>query len=1325
MAGGTRAVEESPQMKWCTYSSLRVARLGAALVLFTFCIAANSEVRLPNGEYTTTVEDLKVKVLGGYVTIARSWTNGRWYINPDWASLKFTFDSLDGSVKGIERAGTIYERASAGLYLYKVDQPFYIQQTAEGLRWYDTKGNWITYNANGNITAYGDRDNVQVSFTLDANGHPTQVLDNFGQPVLSLQYVANQLTGITDRTGRQVQYQYTGSNLTQVIDVLGNASIYGYDANGQLTSLTDQEAHTTAIVYAQSTKAGGVGISGVRTADSASATSVGSTGPTPREYKIARVFTVTDPEGNATTYLYDYDRIAQFFTVTQKFPGGRTVIGIYDALGRLRQQTVGTRTVMTMTRDGDRTEMIADERGLVTTTVFDGAWNPIKVTYPDGTSVSATYDSVYSNVLTRTDEAGTQTSYQYDAKGNLIQMTEAVGLPEQRGTTYTYDQFGQRLTMTRKGTTSSEDATTTYSNDSYGNIATVTDAIANLSVYTFDVMGNVLSRKDPRGNTWTRTYNNKGWLTSQIDPLAHGITGTYDKVGNRTKVTDALNNSTTLAYNKNDWLISVTDPLNGVSQIQYDAEGRKIKDIDPNNVTMSYGYDGDGRLSTRTDGNGNVTTTVYGDNSNALNGLVAAVIYPTFTELHKYDARNRLTQTIQVLDQSTSYVTSTGYDGRGNIANRTDALNRATQLAFDALNRQIRITDAIGGLTQYAYDVRDNLTTVTDANGSATRYTYDKADRKTSEIRPLGEATLYGYDGNGNLTTRTNAKGEQRRFSYDSANRRTQEQQFALTGNVLNTTPSRTIVFGYDARNLLGSYDDATTNATYGYDAKGQKTQETLNFGPFSKTIQYGYQANGKKASFTYPDNTSIQYTYDGNNQLKTIVTPQGSIAYNTYRWTAPTQVSMPGVAKLMSYDALLRPAEIKAQAIGTGTITNPLGNVLLDYRYSYDAMSNILQRQTQDGAYGYGYDNLDRLTAATPPPAMQASVGNPNGLPLEAYTYDGVHNRLTSQHQPGSWQYNANSELLSYGQAAGAVVVQYDANGHTVQKTANGQPQHLSYDVAERLIRISDASDTTLASYYYDPFGRRLLKTVAGSSTYFQYADEGLIAEHDATGVPQRLYGWQPDGTWGTNPQFVRDNAAYRFYVNDHLGTPQLVEDTAGNAVWKASFEAFGKAVVDLSSVLSNALRFPGQYYDQETGTHYNYYRDYDPTVGRYTASDPIGLKGGINPYLYASADPVSITDPTGRQDPPKVPWFPPYPGPTPPSWFPNWYGNWCGPGGSSWTFDCVDAACKAHDQCYDKCGLEAANRWLPRNWFNDCALQCDKKGLADLYKCAHPPCS
>ena len=99
----------------------------------------------------------------------------------------------------------------------------------------------------------------------------------------------------------------------------------------------------------------------------------------------------------------------------------------------------------------------------------------------------------------------------------------------------------------------------------------------------------------------------------------------------------------------------------------------------------------------------------------------------------------------------------------------------------------------------------------------------------------------------------------------------------------------------------------------------------------------------------------------------------------------------------------------------------------------------------------------------------------------------------------------------------------------------------------------------------------------------------------------------------------------------NDHLGTPQVMTDETGNEIWRAIYDPFGKAMIDDASTVDMNVRFPGQYFDSETGCHYNYFRNYCPDTGRYLTADPIGLKGGFNPYLYADANPLTHVDPLG----------------------------------------------------------------------------------------------
>ena len=125
---------------------------------------------------------------------------------------------------------------------------------------------------------------------------------------------------------------------------------------------------------------------------------------------------------------------------------------------------------------------------------------------------------------------------------------------------------------------------------------------------------------------------------------------------------------------------------------------------------------------------------------------------------------------------------------------------------------------------------------------------------------------------------------------------------------------------------------------------------------------------------------------------------------------------------------------------------------------------------------------------------------------------------------------------------------------------------------------------------------------------------------------------------TFTTNPLWMKvpasgtqTAATYYTYQNDHLGTPMKLLNQSGVTVWSATYDAFGRATVDPASTVSNNLRFPGQYYDAETGMHYNWMRFYDPTTGRYVTSDPVGLRGGINEYGYVDGNPLSFTDPEG----------------------------------------------------------------------------------------------
>ncbi|KAF3978753.1 MAG: hypothetical protein HFP77_00275 [Methylococcales symbiont of Iophon sp. n. MRB-2018] len=146
---------------------------------------------------------------------------------------------------------------------------------------------------------------------------------------------------------------------------------------------------------------------------------------------------------------------------------------------------------------------------------------------------------------------------------------------------------------------------------------------------------------------------------------------------------------------------------------------------------------------------------------------------------------------------------------------------------------------------------------------------------------------------------------------------------------------------------------------------------------------------------------------------------------------------------------------------------------------------------------------------------------------------------------------------------------------------------------------------------------------------------------------------------------------------------TNRLATNATQHIVWRWEGEAFGNTPAQELIGISVNLRFPGQYFDEETNLHYNHFRYYDPTLGRYITSDPIGLTGGMNTYLYAGANPVIFIDPTGLA-------YSPNEGGKSSVYVPSI----CGTARSESVIPDVvsgrdiSPACTAHDKCYDTCG-------------------------------------
>jgi RHS repeat-associated protein len=267
-----------------------------------------------------------------------------------------------------------------------------------------------------------------------------------------------------------------------------------------------------------------------------------------------------------------------------------------------------------------------------------------------------------------------------------------------------------------------------------------------------------------------------------------------------------------------------------------------------------------------------------------------------------------------------------------------------------------------------------------------------------------------------------------------------------------------------------------------------------------------------------------------------------------------------------------------------------------------------------------YVYDDLDRLTGAITP-----------STPF-AYTYDPVGNRLTRTVGSGTetLTYSLTSNRIATLTPASGPARSFtlDANGSTTDDDLNTY----AYDVRGRMVSATSSLGTT--TYQINALGQRVRKTSTSGDHVFHYGRAGhLVAESSAAGAVVKEYVWL-----GDLPLAVIDSTG-RYYIHvDHLNTPRLVANAAGTTVWRwEQSEPFGTNAPDENpsglGVFDMPLRLQGQYFDRETNLHHNYHRDYDPNLGRYGQSDPIGLRGGTNTYAYVKSTPISSFDRRGLQ--------------------------------------------------------------------------------------------
>lgn len=1168
------------------------------------------------------------------------------------------------------RNGQAYRRApsdeSGSLYENQLSKT--ITEKDNGYVWKDREGNRINYNKNGQMTSYVDPNGVTVTLVRDANGYIEAVKDHHDNVAVDYQwedvpgatqiknvngdlYTPRRLVSLTDYSGRQVIYHWDINNrLVKITDVLGYEWQYTYSATGELTSQIDPEGRI--VKY---------GIS-----------------------KKGRVAYRTDDNGSGDTYSYRYDNDKKEYYLSSTDQTGKVVESWYDKRGvEIRRLINGDLqfTADVVSSDGNKgvetiekryrtsggssggggggkmaafdlfdkpvyvkSKILTDVRGNKTRYEYDQWGNILKLTHPDGAAVSATWHTKFELPLSETNEKGITTSYEYDDKGNLLTLTEAKGTIEQRITRYTYDQYGQVKTITTGESTANNAAlaTTSIDYDDYGNITKITDPEGNITLFReYDALGNAKKIIDSRASVlaegqqyaWVNTYDAAGNLLSGLNPDGVGDIYTYTQSGMLKTITGADGNSIRVTSNAIGLPLTLTDANDKVTELQYDKENRLTQVIDANNNKFQLVYDKHGRYERIIDGEEQTTQFTYVDN------LLRSIQFPTYKEIVDYDNRNRANQTTQQANNR-NYLRKRGYDLASNLTQSIDANNKPTSYEYDALNRTKKIIDASNGITEFTYDARDNLLQVKDPEGRVTLFTYDKNDQLLTETKDGDQATNkqrhYDYDKNGNLVTSINQEQEKTVHEYDRSNRLIKTSVYAHKDH---TQPIKVINYSINNKDQMTGWSQSVSSGvpegvastadvialseTFAYNNLGQLESVIAHFGSFSKTFSYTYYPNGQRKTYTNAEGITYTYYYNKNNQLMAVHIPgSGQISYAAFQWMMPQTIVMPGGQTVtLSYNDF--------QQVKERMLKNSSDQTLATALYEYDFENNIQKITKGEGVFNYNYDNLYRLTTADSPEGHAAND--------ESFNYDGVGNRLTRTENTATdtQTYNAKNQLQTIStvtgeEAAIQTAYTYNANGHTKTQTKNGVTTEYIYNHEERLIAVK-RDGQMLAEYVYNPRGQRVRKTANGETTWYLYNRNGLAAEYSSTGQLIKEYHFHPQKPWMTDPQFMRTaTGSYYYYHNDHLGTPQQLVDTAGQVVWEAQYTAFGKATITATTIKNN-LRFPGQYYDEETQLHHNYMRDYDPSTGRYLQQDFVGLIGGLNNYSYVYGNPIGLFDPLG----------------------------------------------------------------------------------------------
>ncbi|MFF2064631.1 putative T7SS-secreted protein [Streptomyces sp. NPDC058200] len=926
-------------------------------------------------------------------------------------------------------------------------------------------------------------------------------------------------------------------------------------------------------------------------------------------------YTVTDPETGRVRHFVDHPNGELALLAQIDDRNGRWITFEYDE----------TAAPTSIVHHGGYHLKLTTSEGRVTALHLAGAapdgtdQEILRYGYTDGHLTEATNSSgrplrfgcdELGRITSWTDTNGSRYEYVYDEHDRCVYQSGTNGHLEAH---FTWDDTDPDTGLRMTSMTDGLGHTKRYAVNDRSQVVAETDALGAVTRFEYDRHHRLLSRTNPLGHTSLYTYDEAGRLIAAVRPdgrrstaeyndlgLPVKVTGTdgsvvrqtYDDHGNRTSVVDGSHAATRFVYDESGHLAAVTDALGHTTYLRNDRAGLPVEITNPLGATTACGRDAFGRPVVVTDALGAMTRYQW-----TVEGLTACRVDPNGSE------------------------ENWTYDGEGNCLSHTNALGLVSQFEYTDFDLLVARTGPDEVRYEFTHDANMHLTRVTNPQGLTWDYAYDPNGCLASETDFDGRTLVYDHDAAGRLTARTNGLGQTVHYEHNEL------------GQVLRKNACGAVTtFEYDIFDQLAYAVGRDVALTRTRDRRGLLQSESVN----GRTLTYGHDTLGRRVSRITPTGRRSIWTYDAAGRRSTLTSSGRTLAF-THDSAGQETARRIGeaISVRREYDTVGRLVDERVSVRGQS---------LQRRAYAYRADGSLVGIQDDiSGNRRFGLDAAGRVTRVS------------GASWTETYAYDEAGNQTQADWPATHPCHEATGQRTYTGTritSAGRVRYEHDAQGRIVmrQKTRLSRaPETWRYawDSEDRLTAVT-TPDGTRWRYLYDPLGRRISKqrvSREGSAVVeevsFTWDGTSLCEQVTNTeSLPRQVaLTWDYDGfrpltqierllSTGTPGEEVDE----RFFaiITDLIGTPTQLIDEAGTLAWHTRSTLWGTTTWATASTTYTPLRFPGQYFDPETGLHYNYFRHYDPVTARYLTPDPLGLAPAPNPAAYVS-DPRTSTDPLG----------------------------------------------------------------------------------------------